>query len=155
MANAKIRVTSSAFEHGASIPARHTCDGADESPPLAWEAGPARTASYALIMDDPDAPAGTWVHWVAWNLPGTALPAGVAKTAELADGTRQGKNSWPKVGYGGPCPPSGQHHYSFRVYALDEQLALVPSTDADDLRAAMRGHVLAEGELVGVYARRR
>jgi Raf kinase inhibitor-like YbhB/YbcL family protein len=134
MSAAKVQVKSTSFDARASIPAQYTCEGRDVSPPLAWDAGPPKTASYALIMDDPDAPAGTWVHWIAWNMAGTVLAENVAREAKLADGTCQGKNSWGKVGYGGPCPPSS-------------------STDADDLRAAMRGHVLAEGELVGVYAK--
>ena len=155
MSSTRIQVQSTAFDPRASIPARFTCDGEDVSPPLSWSAGPPRTAGYALIMDDPDAPAGTWVHWVAWNLPRTELAQDVARTARLADGACQGKNSGGEVGYGGPCPPSGEHRYFFRVYALDLALDLPPSTDADDLRAAMRGHVLAEGELFGVYARKR
>jgi hypothetical protein len=153
MSSTKIQVKSTAFDAGASIPARYTCDGQDVSPPLSWDAGPPKTACYALIMDDPDAPAGTWVHWVAWNIPLTELPENVAREARLADGTCQGKNSWPKLGYGGPCPPSGQHRYFFKVYALDQKLDLHAATDKEDLVAAMRGHVLAEGELFGVYTR--
>jgi hypothetical protein len=155
MATARITLASTAFDGGASIPARYTCDGLDVSPPLAWGAGPPGTVSYALVMDDPDAPAGTWVHWVAWNLARTELAEDLAREARLPDGTCQGKNSWGRVGYGGPCPPAGEHRYFFRVYALDRRLDLAPSTDADDLRAALRGHVLAEGELHGRYARAR
>ena len=155
MAAGKIELKTASFDRGASIPSRHTCDGADVSPPLSWSAGPAGTASYALVMDDPDAPAGTWVHWLAWNVPRPELPENVAREARLADGTCQGKNSWGRVGYGGPCPPSGEHRYFFRVHALDRRLDLPASTDRDDLLATMRGHVLAEGELLGVYTRRR
>src|SRR5262245_56206348 len=147
----KLQVKSASFDARASIPSQYTCEGRDVSPPLAWSAGPPKTAGYALIMDDPDAPAGTWVHWVAWNLASTELAEDVKRDAKLADGTCQGKNSWGKVGYGGPCPPSGEHRYFFRVFALDRTLELPASTDADDLRAAMRGHVVAEGELYGVY----
>jgi len=149
----KIPVKSASFDASASIPAQYTCEGRDVSPPLSWAAGPAGTAGYALVMDDPDAPAGTWTHWVAWNIPRTELAEDVARERRLPDGTCQGKNSWGKVGYGGPCPPSGQHRYFFRVFALDRTLELPASADEEDLRAAMRGHVLAEGELVGVYAK--
>jgi len=147
----KLQVKSASFDARASIPSLYTCEGRDASPPLAWSGAPPKTASYALIMDDPDAPGGTWVHWVAWNLPRAELAESVAREAQLADGTCQGKNSWGKLGYGGPCPPSGEHRYFFRVFALDRKLDLPASTDADDLRAAMRGHVVAEGELQGVY----
>jgi Raf kinase inhibitor-like YbhB/YbcL family protein len=151
----KLAVTSSAFAQEGSIPARFTCDGDDASPPLAWSGAPASAQSYALIMDDPDAPVGTWVHWVAWNIAGTELAEGVAKDASLASGMRQGQNSWPRTGYGGPCPPSGIHRYYFKVYALDRQLDLAPKTDAKALAAAMSGHIVAQGELMGRYARKR
>jgi hypothetical protein len=151
----KLAVTSSAFAHEGSIPARFTCDGDDASPPLAWSGAPAAAKSYALIMDDPDAPAGTWVHWVAWNIAGTELAEGVAKDASLASGARQGQNSWSRTGYGGPCPPSGIHRYFFKVYALDRQLDLAPKTDAKALTAAMSGHIVAQGELMGRYSRKR
>jgi Raf kinase inhibitor-like YbhB/YbcL family protein len=147
----KLVVESSVFKAGGSIPEKYTCDGDDVSPPLSWSAGPAGTAAYALIMDDPDAPMGTWVHWVAWNLPGTSLPAGVPKEARHADGTRQGHSSWKRAGYGGPCPPSGTHRYVFRVYALDARLDLPDATDKAALLGAIEGHVLAQGELVGRY----
>lgn len=153
MSTNRIEVRSTAFGAGADIPTRYTCEGEDVSPPLSWEPGPAQTASYALIVDDPDAPGGTWVHWVAWNLPRPELPEDVARDARLPDGTCQGKNSWSRVGYGGPCPPSGTHRYVFQVYALDRELELAASTDEAGLSAAMRGHVLAEGQLVGTYAK--
>jgi len=150
-----LAIETSAFGGGASIPSKYTCDGENVSPPLAWHAGPSGTACYALIMDDPDAPAGTWVHWVAWNIPRTELAEKVAPEARLADGTCQGKSSFGKTGYGGPCPPSGEHRYFFKVYAVDKKLDLPVSTDKDDLLAAMRGHILAEGQMHGVYARKK
>jgi Raf kinase inhibitor-like YbhB/YbcL family protein len=148
-----IEITTSAFDRGAKIPAKYTCDGDDASPPLAWTAGPEGTACYALIMDDPDAPGGTWVHWVAWNIGATRLAEALPKKERLPDGTIQGKNSWGKHGYGGPCPPSGEHRYFFKLYALDRQLELDASADKSALLAALKGHVLAEGQLLGVYAR--
>lgn len=149
-------VTSPAFIAGATIPTRYTCDGDDLSPPLAWSAGPAGTASFALIADDPDAPGKTWVHWVAWDLPGTArgVPEGVGPTAaEL----RQGQNDFRKPGYGGPCPPRGHgpHRYYFRVYALDRRIDVPLGATRATLDAAMKGHVLATGELMGKYERGR
>ena len=152
---AKITVTSSAFGHEGAIPSRFTCDGDDASPPLVWTGAPAAAQSYALIMDDPDAPNGTWVHWVAWNITGTALAESIGRDASLANGMRQGMNSWQKTGYGGPCPPSGTHRYFFKVYALDRKLDLAPKTDAKALTAAMEGHIVAQGELMGSYARKR
>jgi Raf kinase inhibitor-like YbhB/YbcL family protein len=152
---ATLRVTSTAFEHEGAIPARFTCDGEDASPPLSWSPGPDGTVSYALIVEDPDAPGGTWVHWVAWNLVEPRLREGVAPEDVLADGTRQGRNSWKRTGYGGPCPPSGTHRYWFRVLALDKTLELPASSDAAALKAATRGHVLARGELLGLYTRAR
>lgn len=149
----ELDVTSTAFARGAPIPALHTCDGADRSPPLAWSAGPEGTVSYALVMDDPDAPGGTWVHWVAWNLPANRVAENVPKRERVPDGTRQGKNSWGKVGYGGPCPPSGEHRYFFRVFALDGLLELPATTDKSALLAALAGRVLAKGETFGVYTR--
>jgi Raf kinase inhibitor-like YbhB/YbcL family protein len=152
---ATLTVKSSAFTNEAPIPSRFTCDGDEVSPPLSWSAGPESTKCYALIVDDPDAPSGTFVHWVAWNIAGTELGEGIAKDASRADGMRQGKNSWSKTGYGGPCPPSGMHRYFFKVFALDRTLELPPSTDSRSLTAAMSGHVLAQGELMGKYARKR
>jgi Raf kinase inhibitor-like YbhB/YbcL family protein len=149
-------LTSSAFERGETIPAKHTCDGADLSPPLAWTDPPPNTKSLALVCDDPDAPAGTWVHWVLYDLPPTArqLPAGVPATPAVAGGGHQGVNDFKRSGYGGPCPPRGApHRYSFRLYALDAPLGLTPgATKAVVLRAA-EGHTLAQAELVGRYGR--
>ncbi len=150
-------VTSSAIALE-EIPARFTCDDRDVSPPLKWTEGPAGTASYALIMDDPDAPRGTWVHWVAWNIRQTELPEGVAKQPRFETGggqIRQGTNSWGRIGYGGPCPPSGTHRYFFKVYALDTELDLGPETNKGALRNEMNRHVLAEGELMATYSRSR
>jgi Raf kinase inhibitor-like YbhB/YbcL family protein len=149
-------ITSPAFVHEAEIPLQYTCDGEDTSPPLEWNAPPSGVASLALIVDDPDAPMGTWVHWVIYNLPAETrgLPAGVAPDAELPDASRQGNNSWPKLGYGGPCPPSGSHSYFFKLYALDAVLDLQPGATKQLLLQTMEGHVLAETQLMGTYARK-
>jgi len=148
-------LTSGAFEPGAAIPAKHTCDGANLSPPLAWTDPPAGTKSLALVCDDPDAPAGTWVHWVLYDLPPAArqLPAGVPATPAVAGG-HQGVNDFRRSGYGGPCPPRGApHRYYFRLYALDTTLDLKPgATKAVVLRTA-EGHTLAQAELMGRYGR--
>jgi len=151
----QLTVTSTAFTSEGSIPSRFTCDGDDVSPPLAWSGAPASAHSYALVMDDPDAPSGTFVHWVAWNIGAIELAEGVEKGASLANGMRQGQNSWSKAGYGGPCPPSGTHRYFFKVYALDRKLELEAKTDAKALAAAMSGHIVAQGELMGRYSRKR
>ena len=155
-----IILSTGAFPAGGSIPARYTCDGADVSPALAWAGTPAGTASYALIADDPDAPAGTWVHWVVFNLPGTlaALPEDVPKTDELRGfgGALQGRNDFKRVGYGGPCPPPGRpHRYYFKLYALDMVLTLKAGATKQDVERAMRGHILSEASLMGTYARAR
>jgi len=147
-------LTSSAFAAGAAIPAQYTCKGADTSPPLEWNGVPANTATFAIIMDDPDAPAGTWVHWVLWNLPANAhsLPEGVPKREQLDDGARQGRNSFRKAGYNGPCPPAGAtHRYFFRLYALDAKLDLAAGASRSQLDEAMKGHVLAETEYMGTF----
>jgi len=151
-----MELKSRAFAQGAAIPARHTCDGPDLSPPIEWSDPPASAKSFALISDDPDAPGGTWVHWVVWNIPSgaRALPEGVPQKASLPDGTTQGTNDFDRVGYGGPCPPSGTHRYFFRLYALDAALSLPPSAGKDDLEKAMKGHIIARAELMGKYARR-
>lgn len=147
---ATLALESSAFAPGEAIPVRFTCDGDDLSPPLAWAEPPPGTESLALIFDDPDAPAGTWVHWVLFSIPATArsLPEGAAGTG------LQGTNSWGRDGYGGPCPPSGSTHtYVFRLYALDATLDLAPGASKEALLDAVQGHVLAEGQLTGTYAR--
>ncbi len=153
-------LTSTAFEEGAAIPVKHTCDGADVSPTLAWSGAPQGTASFALIADDPDAPAGTWVHWVLYDLPGTVsrLPENMAKAETLPDlgGALQGRNDFRRTGYGGPCPPPGPaHRYFFKLYALDAKLGLKAGAPKKDVEAAMKGHVLGTVQLMGTYARRR
>lgn len=152
----RIRLTSPAFQDAADIPRRYTCDGEDLSPELHWDEPPAGTQSIALICDDPDAPGGDWVHWVLYDLgPGaTMLPAGVPVRATLADGAQQGENDFRRLGYGGPCPPPGKpHRYFFRLYALDTALGLPPGIGRSEVMHAMKGHVLAEGQLMGRYGR--
>jgi len=151
-----IKVTSTAFEEGGMIPAQYTADGADVSPPLAWSGIPEGTQSLALICDDPDAPMGTWVHWVLYNLPATmtGLPENVSADAELAGGGLHGVNDFRRYGYGGPAPPSGTHRYYFKLYALDMMLDVQPGLNKDELLKAMEGHILAEGQLMGRYRRR-
>lgn len=145
---------SEAFANGEHIPRRCTCDGDDMSPALSWREAPTETASFALVVDDPDAPKGTWVHWVLFNVP--ASEGGLDEDAEkgsLPEGTVEGVNSWGRRGYGGPCPPSGSHRYFFKLYALDRRLQLGAGASADDVAEAIEGHVLAEAALMGRYAR--
>ena len=150
-------LTSGAFKDGTAIPVKHTCDGADVSPPLAWSGPPEGTRSFALIVDDPDAPAGTWVHWVLYNVPAAVseLPENVAKVESLdLDGARQGRNDFRRPGYGGPCPPAGPaHRYFFKLYALDAPLKLKAGAQKNDVEAAMEGHVLGSAQLMGTYGR--
>jgi len=150
-------LTSSAFKNGSAIPSKYTCDGTDVSPPLSWSGVPAGTKSLALITDDPDAPVGTWVHWVMWNIPAnpTSLKEGLEKNAALADGTKQGISDFKRPGYGGPCPPSGTHRYMFKLYALDTTLDLADNTTKAKLETAMKGHVLGQATLMGTYSRAR
>jgi Raf kinase inhibitor-like YbhB/YbcL family protein len=150
-----MRIESPAFEPSKLIPPEHTCDGKDVSPPLVWTDPPANTASFALICDDPDAPAGTWVHWLIWNIPpgDRLLAEGVPKSAELPGGARQGTNDFRRLGYGGPCPPSGMHRYFFRLFALDAALNLPAGATREELERAMSGHVLDRAELMGRYRR--
>ncbi|MEM2099651.1 MAG: YbhB/YbcL family Raf kinase inhibitor-like protein [Candidatus Bathyarchaeia archaeon] len=146
----KLFVTSPAFENGKFIPAKYTCDGYDVNPPLAIDGVPKETKTLVLIVDDPDAPMGTWNHWVVWNILGS--------TRQIAENTvpgTEGMNDFGKRSYGGPCPPSGTHRYFFKVYALDVELALKPNSRKRDVEKAMHGHVLAEGALVGLYLRSR
>lgn len=153
----KFQLSSPSFVEGQAIPTRHTCDGPDVSPPLAWSTPPAATRCFALLCDDPDAPMGTWVHWVMFNIPAgaTSLAENVAKTGELPDGSRQGVNSFRRVGYGGPCPPHGPaHRYYFKLFALSEPLDLPAGCTARDLERAMGGRVLASAQLMGRYGRR-
>jgi hypothetical protein len=150
-----IQVTSTAFKEGEMIPRQYTCDGKDVSPPLAWSGVPQETKSIALICDDPDAPMGTWVHWVLFNLPPTSssLSEGVSSSRSLDNGGKHGKNDFRKLGYGGPCPPGGTHRYYFKLYALDSMLTLDSGISKADLVKAMQGHILAEGQLRGKYKR--
>ncbi len=145
----EMALTSPSFNNGEPIPAQFTCDGEDISPDLDWFGTPGDTVSLALIMDDPDAPVGTWVHWVIYNLPFdvSGLRQGMDHT-----GT-DGLNSWNETGYGGPCPPSGTHRYFFKIYALDTELDLGPGADKAELIAAMEGHVIGQAELMGTYSR--
>jgi Raf kinase inhibitor-like YbhB/YbcL family protein len=150
------QLSSPAFAEGQPIPKKFTCDGLDVSPPLRWQDAPAATKSFALIMDDPDAPAGTWVHWVIFNLPATMkeLPEGLQKTEQIAGGALQGRNSFPKIGYNGPCPPLGKpHRYFFKLYALDAMLDSKPGATKPDVERATKGHILAETHLMGRYGR--
>lgn len=147
----KMEISSPAFSAGTAIPAKYTCDARDLSPSLVIGSVPAGTRSLALIMDDPDAPGGTWVHWVAWNIPPETR---VIPENSLPAGAVQGRNSWRRAGYGGPCPPSGTHRYVFKLFALDTTLKLAPSAGTVELERAMQGHLLASGQLMGTYARR-
>ena len=147
-----IKLTSSAFQEGGMIPAQYTCDGRNISPPLAWSDVPSDAKTLALIADDPDAPRGTWVHWVVYNLPAAVKElAENAPPQEAAAGGRQGKNDFGKFGYGGPCPPSGTHRYYFKLYALNTELNLPGGATKQDLLKAMYGHILDEGQLMGRY----
>ncbi|HET7202469.1 MAG TPA: YbhB/YbcL family Raf kinase inhibitor-like protein [Steroidobacteraceae bacterium] len=154
-----MNITSPAFQHGAAIPARHTCEGADVSPPLQWGGLPSGTRSLVLIVDDPDAPdprapKRTWVHWVLANLPPDA--DGLEEHVDtLPPGTIEGLNDWKRTGYGGPCPPIGRHRYFHKLYALDTVLSGLEHPSKAQLEAAMQGHVLAHAELVGTYEKKR
>ena len=145
-----IKVTSTAFKDGEIIPKQYTCDGNDISPPLTWSGAPQETKSIALICDDPDAPMGTWVHWVLYNIPPSTvdLPEGVTGVG------LDGRNDFRRNGYGGPCPPKGStHRYYFKLYALDILVELKPGATKGDLEKAMSGHILAQGQLMGKYGR--
>ncbi len=149
-------IVSAAFKQGASVPRDFTADGRDVSPALSWENPPAGTQAFALICDDPDAPMGTWVHWVIWNLPASAkgLAQGVQAARTLADGSAQGKNDFGKIGYGGPSPPAGKpHRYFFRLYALKEKLSLAAGASRRELDKAMQGKILGSAEVMGTYQR--
>jgi Raf kinase inhibitor-like YbhB/YbcL family protein len=150
-----MEIKSSAFGSGEMIPAKYTCDGADFSPQLEWSGSPAGTRSFALICDDPDAPMGTWVHWVIYDIPpsATMLAEGITREKDLPGGGTQGINDFRKIGYGGPCPPGGTHRYFFKLYALDAMLGLKPGITKDQLLTAMRGHILGEAQLMGTYKR--
>ena len=149
---AKMKITSSVFQEGGNIPSKFTCDGADVNPALRFEGAPAESKSLLLIVDDPDAPVGLFTHWLVWNID--------PKTSEIAEnsapgGAVQGTNDFPKKGYGGPCPPSGTHRYYFKIFALDQSLDLKPGAKRAEVDAAMRGHVIAQGELMGRYSRKK
>ena len=153
---AEMQIQSSAFPAGGTIPQRYTCDGNDISPSLSWAEPPAGTQSLALIFDDPDAPAGTWDHWVLFNIPATvrSLSEGIPPNEVVEGVGTQGNNSWRRLGYGGPCPPKGStHRYEFKLYALDTALDLDPGASKRDLEKAMSGHILATGQLLGRYGR--
>ena len=152
-----LMITSTAFASGRAIPSLYTCQGKDISPPLTWTDGPAGTKSFALIVDDPDAPdpaapSTTWVHWVLYNVDSKAraLPQGVLQSA-LPTGTREGTNDWGRTGYGGPCPPIGRHRYFHKLYALDTLLPDLKRPTKAALEKAMQGHILAQAQLVGTY----
>jgi Raf kinase inhibitor-like YbhB/YbcL family protein len=151
-----LAISSPDFPPGGDIPRKYTCDGADASPALSWSGAPEGTRSFALIAEDPDAPAGTWVHWVYYDLPASTggLPENVGKVDEPPTGGHQGRNDFRRVSYGGPCPPPGKpHRYFFRIFALDRTLDLEPGATRKEVERAMQGHVLAQAELMGKYGR--
>ena len=151
-----IALTSLAFKEGDLIPKKYTCEGPDLSPQLRWTNAPKGTKSFALIADDPDAPVGTWVHWVIFNLPGetTELPEGVPAQETLPNGAKQGLNDFKRVGYGGPCPPPGKpHRYYFKLYAVDVTLDLRPRATKAQVLESIRGHILGEAQLMGRFGR--
>ncbi len=153
--NMDMKITSTAFGEGGMIPRKYACDGEDVSPPLAWTGVPEGAKTMALISDDPDAPMGTWVHWVLFNLPAAekGLPESVPPDKELKNGAKQGRNDFRRIGYGGPCPPGGTHRYFFKLYALDTVLNLPAGATKAELLKAMEGHILAHGQLMGKYRR--
>jgi len=146
-----LAITSTAFAHGAAIPEMYTCDGDNVAPPLSFGGVPKGTKALALLMDDPDAPVGDWVHWIVLDMPPSC--AGLDEDGEPPAGARQGRNSWGRVGWGGPCPPSGKHRYFFRLFALDAPTGLPEGATKQQLLTALEGHVLATAELMGTYAR--
>lgn len=151
-----LTISSSAFSSGGTMPKKFTCDGPDVSPPLTWTEPPAATKSFALLVDDPDAPVGNWSHWAMWNLPASSrgLPEAVSKEVSLPDGTEQGKNDFGKTGYNGPCPPPGKlHRYYFKLFALDTRLDLKAGSRKKELETAMKGHIVAQSEWMGTYGR--
>ena len=155
-APASFQISSNAFSPNESIPKKFTCDGSDLSPQLSWTDPPTTAQSFALIMDDPDAPAGTWVHWVLYDLPSNTreLAENIPNREQLPNGARQGRNDFNKIGYGGPCPPSGNaHRYFFKLYALDTKLNLKSRALKADVERAMQAHIVAQSELIGRYSR--
>ncbi len=156
MTDNPLSIVSDAFDEGAPIPTKYTCDGEDISPALTWSDPPDSTRSWALIVDDPDAPSKTWVHWLVYNLPADTreLPAAMPHDQELPGGALQGKTDFGRTGYGGPCPPPGKpHRYFFKLYALDAALNLKPGASKSRIVEEMQGHILAEGRLMGTYGR--
>lgn len=145
-------ITSPAFDNNESIPKTYTCDSEKISPPLEWSHAPSGTKSFALICDDHDAPSGTWDHWILFNIPASTKSM-KENIQNLPKGTQEGNNSWHKTGYGAPCPPSGQHRYIFTLYALDENLDLEEGASKEELKAAMKGHILGKAQLIGLYKR--
>lgn len=153
---ASLEINSSAIRSGGRIPTAFTCQGADKSPPLVWSGVPRGTKALAIIVEDPDAPGGTFFHWIAFNIPpaSSGLKEGVPNRAAIPSGGSQGTNSFGRVGYGGPCPPPGPpHHYHFRLFALDESVHLGPEATAPELMRAMRGHIKASAELIALFGR--
>jgi Raf kinase inhibitor-like YbhB/YbcL family protein len=150
-----MKLTSSAFDESGMIPGKYTCDGADVSPPLKWDSLPDGTKSLALICDDPDAPMGTWVHWVYYDIPAETkdLSENVVSDERPASGGVQGINDFRRIGYGGPCPPGGTHRYFFKLYALDILLNLSPGATKNQVLEAMENHILDHAELMGKYSR--
>ena len=149
-------LSSAAFQNGSAIPKKYTCDGADISPALSWEGVPAGTKTISLIADDPDAPAGTWTHWVLFDLPAStkSLPENVPRVDRLKERGTQGRNDFRNIGYGGPCPPPGKlHRYFFKLYALDSSLDLQPGISKAELERRMDGHIVGKAELIGTYKR--
>lgn len=152
-----MQLTSAAFKNNESIPEQYTCEGKNISPPLAWSGAPAGTRSFVLIVDDPDAPHGVWTHWVVFDLPAdtTALAEDTPKSQSITGDAKQGTNDFKQVGYGGPCPPPGKpHRYFFKLYALDTTLDLKPGSSKNQVEAALAQHVLAQGQLIGIYQRK-
>ena len=149
-----IKLTSTAFKEGEPIPRQYTCDGVNVSPSLEWSGVPKSAKTLVIFADDPDAPAGAWVHWVLYNLPADniGMVENLPATDELRAGGFQGKNDFGKIGYGGPCPPSGTHRYFFKIYALDSELPLKASATKAEVEKAMEGHVVAQGQLMGTYS---
>jgi len=151
-----LAVSTAAFSPGGAIPKSYACDGADRSPEVSWSPAPAGVQSFVVIADDPDAPRGTFTHWLVWNVPAQSrgLPKDVPKDETLRDGARQGRNDFWHIGYDGPCPPPGKpHRYFFRLFALDAKLDLGAGANRDALDRAKKGHVLARGEVMGTYGR--
>lgn len=155
--NKNMKIESAAFANNSTIPSQYTCDGSNISPPLSWGEPPAGTKSLVLICDDPDAPGGTFVHWVLYDLPPTTrqLPEGIPPRAQLQGGGIQGKNDFGRIGYGGPCPPDGTHRYFFKLYALDKTLGIPPGATKAAVESAIAGRILTKAEIVGRYSRRR